>query len=103
MDRESGRAYIDDEAEIVKARDEALGERAKVAIVGTVVKDGVGGGAHRGGHGQDRFLGSAAALDPQELSAEVAVFLPSGGPGGLDQRGLEPRVARAGFIAADAH
>src|SRR2546427_1247102 len=108
MDRESGRAYVDDEAEIVKARDEALGElglvaavemvRAKVAIVGTVVKHVVGGGEHRGGHGQDRFLGSAAALDPQELSAEVAVFLPSGGPRGLDPRGLEPGVARARAI-----
>src|SRR3989475_11015739 len=108
MDRESGRAYVDHEAEIVKARDETLGElglvaavemvRAEVAIVGTVAKHVVGGREHRGGHGQDRFFGSPAALDPQELSAEVAVFLTSGGPRGLDQRGLEPRVARGRWM-----
>src|SRR6058998_2305289 len=108
MDRESGRAYVDHEAEIVKARDETLGEfglvvavemvRAKVAVNGAVAKHVVGGREHRGGHGQDRFLGAPAALDPQELSAEVTIFLASGGPRGLDQRGLEPRVARAGAI-----
>src|SRR5206468_6632513 len=72
MDRESGRAYVDHEAEIVKARDETLGEfglvvavemvRAKVAVNGTVAKHVVGGREHRGGHGQDRFLGAPAAL-----------------------------------------
>src|SRR5688500_4887680 len=105
MDRESGRPYVDDEAEIMKARDETPGELglvatvkmvgAEVAMVGAVAKHVVGGREHRGGHGEHRFLGSPAALDSQELSAEVAVFLPSGRPRSLDQRGLEPRVARA--------
>ena len=33
MDRESGRAYVDHEAEIVKSRDEAFGELGLVAAV----------------------------------------------------------------------
>src|SRR5438270_12489518 len=101
MDRESGRAYVDDEAEIVKAGDKRLGKLglvaavemvgSEVAIIGTVAKHMVSGREHRGGHRQDRFLGAAAAFDSQELSAEVAVFLPSGRPRRLHQCGLEPR------------
>ena len=72
----------------MKPRDETLGEpglvaavevvAAEVAIIGAVAEHMVGGREHRGGHRQDRFLGAAAAFDAQELSAEVAVFLPSG-------------------------
>src|SRR5438094_389758 len=105
MDRESGRAYVDDEAEIVKARDEALREfglvttievgGTEVAIIGVVAKHVVRSGEHRGGYREDGFLGSPTALDAQELRAEVAVLLPRRGPRGLHQGGLEPRIARA--------
>src|SRR5438552_16871653 len=108
MDRESGRAYVDDEAEIVKARDKTLGKLglvaavemvgSEVAIIGTVAKHVVSGREHRRRHGQYRFLRAPATFDPQELSAKIAVFLTSGGPRGLDERGLEPRVARARAI-----
>src|SRR3989442_3785134 len=101
MPRESGRAHLDGKAEIVKARDQALGELGLVApieVVGTevtvvdvVFEHVVGGGQRGGGDGEDGLLGASAALDPQGLSAEVAVFLTSGGPRGLDQRGPEPR------------
>src|SRR3989441_12649516 len=84
MRRESGRAHLDGKAEIVKARDQALGELGLVAaieVVGTevtvidaVFEHVVGGGQHGGGDGEDGLLGASPALDSQELSPEVGVL-----------------------------
>src|SRR2546422_2926300 len=95
MPRESGRAHLDGKAEIVKARDQALGELGLVApieVVGTevtvvdvVFEHVVGGGQHGGGDGEDGLLGASPALDPQELGSEVGVLFP----------GCRPRGSRA--------
>src|SRR5438093_6964606 len=108
MPRESSCAHLDREAEIVKACEQALRElglvsaievvRAEVAIVDAVLEHVVGGGEHRGGDGDDGFLGATPALEPQELGAEVAGLLAGGGPRGLDEGGLQPRIARPGAI-----
>src|SRR5437899_12223546 len=105
MPRESGRPYFDGEAEIVKARDQAFRElglvptveviTAQVAVLHAVLEHVVGGGKHRSGDGEDGLLGAPPALDTQELSPEVAVPLAGGGPRRLDERGLEPGIARA--------
>src|SRR5207244_11971003 len=81
----SGRPHFDGDAEILKPRDESLGElglvapvevvRAEVAIVDAVLEHVVGGGEHRGGDGDDGFLGGTPALEPQERGAEVAGLL----------------------------
>jgi len=106
MGRESGCPDIDDEAEIVKPRDEALRTLglvpavemigAEVARVDTVVEHVVGGGQHGGRHRQHGLLGSPSALDAQERSAEIAVVLAGGRPGGLHEgvlsHGLLERV-----------
>src|SRR5262249_34402595 len=104
MDRESGCAHVDDEPEIVKPGDEALRELcfvapiemigAEITVVRVVPEHVIGGREHRGGDREDSLLGSAATLDPQELGSEVRVFLSGGGPRGLDERGLEPGIAR---------
>ena len=36
------------------------------------------------------FLGAAPGAEPLELGVEVAVLLAHGGPGGLDEGGLQP-------------
>src|SRR5262245_54496568 len=105
MDRESGRAYVDDESEIVKPGDKALRELcfvapiemigAEITVVSVAREHVIGGREHRSGDREDGLLGSAATLDPKELGSEVRVFLSGGGPGGLDERGLEPGIARA--------
>src|SRR5437870_7530171 len=84
MPRESSCAHLDCEAEIVKACDQALRELglvsaievvgAEVAIVDAVFEHVVGGREHRGGDGEDGFLGAPATLDPQELGPTVAVL-----------------------------
>src|SRR5215813_3617248 len=104
MDRDSGRTDVDDKAEIVKAGDKALRELGFVApiemigteitVVGVVREHVIGGREHRGGDREDGVLRSAATLDPQELGSEVRIFRAGGGPGGLDERGLEPGIAR---------
>src|SRR5437867_7213434 len=108
MRRESGRSYFDSEAEIVKSGNQAVGELrlvptvkvvgTEVTIVHAVLEHVVGGGEHRSGDGEDGLLGTTPALDAQELSPEVAVPLTGGGPRGLDERGLEPGIARARSI-----
>src|SRR3989442_15686626 len=104
MRRESGRAYLDGKAEIVKARDQALGELGLVAaievagtevtVVDVVFEHVVGGGQHGGGDGEDGLLGASPALDSQELSPEVGVLFPGGRPRGLHERGLQPGITR---------
>src|SRR5262245_57827270 len=84
MDRESGRAYVDDESEIVKPGDKALRELcfvapiemigAEITVVSVAREHVIGGREHRSGDREDGLLGSAATLDPKELGSEVRSF-----------------------------
>src|SRR4030095_4039684 len=68
---------------------------AEIVVVDVVLEHVIGGGEHGGGDGEDGFLGAAAALEAEELRAQVPVLFAGGGPGGLYERCLQPRVARA--------
>src|SRR6267378_6275390 len=73
---------------------------AEVAIFNAVFKHVPDGGEHRGGDGEDGFLGAATSPQAQELGLQVGVFDTYRGPGGRDERGLEPRGAFAGTRGA---
>src|SRR4030095_4706695 len=98
MDRESGRPYIDAEAEVMKARDKTFCElgriaavevvRAEVTIVGADEQQVVGGGEHGGRHREHRFLGAAPTFDAQEWGAAIGIALAGGGPRRLNEGGL---------------
>ena len=62
----------------------------EVVILDAVSKHVVSRGQHRAGDREDGFLGAAAALDSEELHAEVAILFPGGRPGRIGQRGFEP-------------
>jgi hypothetical protein len=68
---------------------------AEVLIESAVCEDVEGGGEDGGGDGYDGLFGSAAVPQPKEEGAVVALFHAHGGPGGLDQHGLEPGSALA--------
>src|SRR5438105_15927383 len=63
---------------------------AEIAVRDAVAEHVVGGGEHRGGHGEDGVLGAAAGLQAQELGLQVGVFGSGGGPGSGDQGRLDP-------------
>src|SRR5882672_3025480 len=69
--------------------------RAKVVVVDTVAQHEEGSGEHRGGDGEDGFLGTAAGFDAEELGTQVAFLHSDGCPGSGDQRRLEPVGALA--------
>ncbi len=74
-------------------------------MVGPIFQDVVDGGEHRGSDGANGFLRSALRPEPLELRPVVAVLLPRGRPGALDEDGLEPGSAFAqarGFALARA-
>src|SRR4029450_7545334 len=89
----------------MKALDQAVGDLgfvtaievvgAEIAVVDVVLEHVIGGGEHGGGDGEDGFFGAAAALEAEELRTQVPVLFAGGGPGGLYERCLQPRVARA--------
>ena len=74
---------MDFEAEFLEAADETVGDLGAVSsieVVGTqvvvldpIAEHVIGGDEHGGGYGDDRLLRTAAALDTQELCAQVAV------------------------------
>ncbi len=68
---------------------------AEVVVLDAIAQHVEGGGEHRGGHGEDGFLGAAARLDAQELGAQVAVLDAHGSPGGGDQGRFDPGAALA--------
>src|SRR5712664_1885591 len=84
-------------AEIAQATDKAMDDLGAVAavevvdpevgVLDAVAEHEVGGGEHRGGHGQDGLLGSTACLDPKELGVEVAVLHPHASPRAGHKRG----------------
>src|SRR6266542_1204239 len=106
MSRKSRCPQFDVEAEIVKPREQALGQLglvaaiemvgAEVPVIGAVLEHVVGGGQHRGGDRDDGLLRAPATFEAEELRAEVAVLLAGGGPRALDEGGLQPGVAGAG-------
>src|SRR3712207_4250675 len=68
---------------------------AEVVPEGAVAEHVPGGGEDGRGDGADRLLGAAALAQSGELGAQVAVLLAAGGPGALDEGGLEPGRALA--------
>src|SRR5229473_8481245 len=106
MPGKSCRADFDGKAELVKTLDEAVGELgfvpavevvgAEVAVIDVVLEHVIGRDEHRRGVREDGFLGTPAALEAEELSPQVPVLFAGGGPGGLDERRLQPGVAAAG-------
>src|SRR5258708_19376128 len=62
----------------------------EVVAFGAVLKDVVDRREDRGGDGADGFLRSAPGLQPEELGFVIAVLLPLGRPGALDQHRLQP-------------
>ena len=63
---------------------------AEVLVGNAVLEDVIDGGQNRGGDGADGFLRAASGLQSIELRPIVAVFLPLGGPGALNEHGLQP-------------
>src|SRR4051794_1362006 len=59
-------------------------------VEGAVSEHVIDRGQDRGGDGADRLLGSAPAAQTLELRLQVAGLSVPGGPGTLDQGGLEP-------------
>src|SRR3712207_6163544 len=68
---------------------------AEVAPEGAVAQHVPEGGEHGGGDGADGLLGATALPQPLELRPEIAVLLAAGGPGALDEGGLQPGRALA--------
>src|SRR5712692_2398788 len=93
---------LHDNAELAKPTQQSCGHALLVAVAlyeilttqvvefHAVAEHVINGGEHRGGYGEDRLLGPPAALEPQKLGVEVAVFFARRGPGGLDERCFEP-------------
>src|SRR4051794_28486450 len=69
---------------------------AEVVVHDVVFQDVVRRRQHRGGHGENRLLGSAPTLQAKKLRAQVRVPGAGGNPGDLDERCFEPWVAGAG-------
>src|SRR5215211_6782076 len=67
----------------------------EVLVDGAVAQDVPDGGQHRGGDGADRLLRAAALAQALELRPEIAVLPAAGGPGALDEGGLQPGRALA--------
>src|SRR2546427_4930282 len=102
MFRESGCPDLDSETEIVKACDQAprkLGLvasveviAAEVGIVDTASQHVVGGGEDRSRDCNDRLLRATAGFEAQKLGTKVCVVLADGGPRGLNEGRLQPRI-----------
>ena len=82
-----------------KAGDEARALDA-VKVVGTEIVEGNGAGEHPvdggqngSGDGNDRLARTASCCQSREQSPEIALSFAAGGPGDLDEQGLEPRSA----------
>src|SRR5207302_7715111 len=73
--------------QVIAAR-EVIG--AEVAILDAVLEHVPDGGEHRGGDGEDRFLGSPTCAQAQELGVQVAALDAHRAPGGGYQGGLQP-------------
>ena len=92
--------YFDDDAQVAQAAQQTLGEllfvsvdevpAPEVVVLDAVAEHEVRGREHRGGDGDDGFLGAAAVLDAQELRLEIAPLLAGRGPRGLDEGGFQP-------------
>src|SRR5215212_1583353 len=72
----------------------------EVAPEGAVAQHVPDGGEHGRGDGADGLLGAAALTQPLELRPEIAVLLAAGGPGALDEGGLQPGRALAQPVGA---
>jgi hypothetical protein len=72
----------------------------QVVPFGAVAQHVPGGREHGGGYGDDGLFGTPARAQALELGLQVAALDLDGGPGGLDQRGLEPPAAAAQSGAA---
>src|SRR5829696_9119186 len=68
---------------------------AEVVIESYVFEYVVDGGEDGGGDRADRLLRTAAAFEAQVLRLQIAALLANGGPGALNQEGLEPGRALA--------
>src|SRR5882762_1282940 len=68
---------------------------AEVAIFNAVFKHVPDGGEHRGGDGEDGFLGAATSPQAQELGLQVGVFEPHLVPCSSDVSGVYSRRAFA--------
>lgn len=68
---------------------------AQVFVGDTVAQHEVGGGQHRGGDGEDGFLGTPSGFDPEELRLQTAIFGAHRRPSGRNEGGFEPRSAFA--------
>src|SRR5215472_15433737 len=67
----------------------------EIRELGAVLEHVVDGREQRGCDRARCLLRASAPAKTEELCIEVAAFLAPGGPGTLDQQGLEPRVALA--------
>src|SRR5215218_6419614 len=67
----------------------------EVLVDGAVAQDVPDGGQDGGSDGADRLLRTAALAQAPELRREVAVLPAAGGPGALDEGGLQPGRALA--------
>ena len=68
---------------------------AEVFIEGAALQHFIGGGQDRGGDATKRLFSAAAGAEAVELRLEIAGFLARGGPGGLDEGGLQSRGSLA--------
>lgn len=103
LDGSRGLRELNAKTEILEALDEAIGELGAVSGVEVVdseilpwftpFEDEVGRGQHGSGDRYDGFLRSTTSLEAKEEASEVGVLLLGSSPRGLDESGLEPRVA----------
>ena len=77
---------------------------AKVLVQGSILQHVIGRRQDRSGDGPNRLFCPAPGSEAMKLGLEIAGLLAGGGPGALDEGGLEPRrspvFARAGFCAS---
>ena len=78
---------------VLRAAIEMIG--TEILELGTVLEHVVDGREQRGSDRAGCFLWSASAAETIELGIKVAALFALRGPGTLDQKGLEPRVALA--------
>jgi len=64
---------------------------AKVLVEGSILQHVIGSRQDRSGDGTNRLFCPAPGSAAMKLGLEIAGFLAGGGPGALDQGGLEPR------------
>ena len=74
---------------------------AEILVEGSILEHVIDRSQDRGRDGADRFLRAAPGSQAQELRLVVAVVRPLGGPGALNQHGLQPRgaLAQSGALA----